>query len=366
MGRWAAALSGILALVIGVSGFAVEETAPGELTYICPLGTRETERAMEKFALISPVFHDRRCENCHGAVNPFTEEGGHLGGVMEADADCAECHDPAKAPWRLASSAFHGETDAEHCEHFQQTMLAEEFVRHISDDDLGFIPVAFQGTRGLNDYGKSIFEEASGRTFVREPVGHGSFSTFEANAHGWAEALRMKFRKIGSCGCKPVKYRLIVRHGAVIDETISDAEVDYVVPDPPVVFDLVVSNGLFAAEAAAPREVSGEIETPQGGCVSEAKWTDIWNVNGEFVDDETQVRFRFLPERDGATGTVTCTFDGKTVTVPAQIPFPPSEWTDYFTMPARVGEPARFDYELPGLSAASGGKVEFIFEKVED
>lgn len=67
---------------------------------------------IELFAKLMPVFTHSRCENCHGAVNPFAGNT-HDGGVIPAGFDwtvedmgmrnaaCLTCHTTA-ADWRLA------------------------------------------------------------------------------------------------------------------------------------------------------------------------------------------------------------------------------------------------------------------------
>jgi hypothetical protein len=58
------------------------------------------------FAKIIPVLQHPRCLNCHGLINPFVKDGGHLGGIYTRvpgmpGADCDLCH--VDAPMSLNS-----------------------------------------------------------------------------------------------------------------------------------------------------------------------------------------------------------------------------------------------------------------------
>ena len=52
---------------------------------VCTMPTDKVKDAVEAFARMMPAFADVRCSNCHGGVNPYTENGGHAGGVIDLD-----------------------------------------------------------------------------------------------------------------------------------------------------------------------------------------------------------------------------------------------------------------------------------------
>lgn len=114
-------------------------------------------KAFEKFARM--VKGEPRCNNCHGAVNPFAENTVHLGGRMKVSPvkpvdgkvvqeDCAECHDP---PWIIpsANELFTNKNAVQLCRKMKEFGGAASFLRHVRTDD--FSVVGFAGTRGLND-----------------------------------------------------------------------------------------------------------------------------------------------------------------------------------------------------------------------
>jgi mono/diheme cytochrome c family protein len=52
---------------------------------ICPLPDADVKRAVTEFSKMYQVFQDKRCVNCHGAVNPFGKDGSHAGGEIKLD-----------------------------------------------------------------------------------------------------------------------------------------------------------------------------------------------------------------------------------------------------------------------------------------
>jgi mono/diheme cytochrome c family protein len=53
---------------------------------ICPISDSDLEKAVRTFNQMAAVFQDKRCSNCHGAVNPFSDTGGHAGGKFSFNA----------------------------------------------------------------------------------------------------------------------------------------------------------------------------------------------------------------------------------------------------------------------------------------
>lgn len=333
---------------------------------ICTLDRQQQQQSIDAYAKIHPVFIDRRCSNCHGAVNPYVAQGAHLGDVIpKGEAQqCAGCHNPAKAPWQLANSEFVGKSPADLCEFFQRTMATEEFLQHASDDALGFIAVAFGGTRGLNGAGEAEYEEATGRVFRPEPVKASTFGVFETNAHAWIAALG-SFQKPPSCGCRPLRYQLVMKHAVNWDERIVKTHHVAKEGEAEVVFDLVVSNGLFAAEATVPRTAVQNVGAPGATCKSTAEWTETWDVDGEFVEDGATARITLITERaTPLSGFITCVTPERTMTQR----LPPGSTgsgsgTMKFEMPARIDEPKSIEFQLPGPSGKSKSAAVFVFRE---
>ena len=79
---WRIALLAVISLLLVWSGARVpivraqDEAGPAP---VCPLSKDQTQKAIEAFAELAPVFKVDRCINCHGEVDPFAEDGGHEG-----------------------------------------------------------------------------------------------------------------------------------------------------------------------------------------------------------------------------------------------------------------------------------------------
>lgn len=52
---------------------------------ICPLTDEKTDEAISAFSRMMPALSHPRCANCHGGVNPFSENGGHAGGQVKVE-----------------------------------------------------------------------------------------------------------------------------------------------------------------------------------------------------------------------------------------------------------------------------------------
>ncbi|MBX3302001.1 MAG: hypothetical protein KF693_07290 [Nitrospira sp.] len=213
----------------------------------CPLTVRQEAKATNAFKKLAPVFQEPRCLNCHGAVNPFSRDGGHGGGYIDireetkkflqlpdfqnsltvgADPDgtrtardiarlkeiaespseitdndfirqkafdpmrkaCKECH---ISSWiiPMRHNHFVGRSAKEMCVHIKTSSLTNQpdlFLRHMQDDEL--VLEGFKGRRGL-----------------LEPVGPEpptmSFATLEKYANEWIDAMGEKFHRPPDCGC---------------------------------------------------------------------------------------------------------------------------------------------------------------------
>ena len=58
-------------------GFACWPSSARGAEDSCRLTSDQKMKAVKAFKALSPIFQDQRCLSCHGAVNPFTVDGGH-------------------------------------------------------------------------------------------------------------------------------------------------------------------------------------------------------------------------------------------------------------------------------------------------
>ncbi len=213
----------------------------------CPLTVRQETMAAKSFKKLAPVFQEPRCLNCHGAVNPFSNDGIHGGGYIDirtetkkflsrpsfqgslttgsdptgvitaktiaglkdiaespseiSDNDvirqkafdpmravCKECHISA---WiiPMRHNHFVGRSTKQLCEHIKTSSLTNQpdlFLRHMQDDEL--VLEGFKGRKGLLEAGTA------------EPP-RISFATVEKYANEWVEAMGGKFHQPPDCGC---------------------------------------------------------------------------------------------------------------------------------------------------------------------
>ena len=205
-------------------------------TNVCALSDKQQEASIQKFSELMPVFTHPRCINCHGALNPFAANTTHVGGriglkfeertvrdnilgrdvtVIEPEDQltlrlCQDCHSEAPA-WSPPPPQkwFVGKNTVQLCEQLkdQSNNDTDSFLSHIEHDSLDLIPAAFRGTRGLDENGRGIFEQDTGKEFRPEPppVSH---EMFIARAKAWLEAMGGHFKPGYTCGCEPHHYVL--------------------------------------------------------------------------------------------------------------------------------------------------------------
>jgi hypothetical protein len=213
----------------------------------CPLSPTQKVRAVKAFKGLAPIFQEPRCLNCHGAVNPFSRDGGHGGGYINireeakkflqlpdfqstlttgsdptgsitaktiaglkemaespteiSDNDlirrkgfdpmrkaCKECH---IFSWiiPMRHNHFAGRSAKQMCVHMKTSSLTNRpdlFLRHMQDDEL--VLEGFKGRKGLLEAGGA------------EPP-HMSFATLVKYANDWIDAMGGKFHDPPDCGC---------------------------------------------------------------------------------------------------------------------------------------------------------------------
>ncbi len=204
----------VFSLAVAVGGGNVpDQRRPVQLApagNACPLTPVQEQRAIEAFEKMMPVVTHPRCLNCHGGIDPYAEPtvGGHIGGKMtllmpfeETLKSCQDCHDGLPG-WDRAASQFVGKGARELCMMFKQFPHGAEFVGHIFNDNNGvqFIAAAFAGDRALNDGGKLISEDETGRPFVNQPP-PGTHDELVETAQEWVNALGAGWPVKRDCGC---------------------------------------------------------------------------------------------------------------------------------------------------------------------
>jgi hypothetical protein len=213
----------------------------------CPLSPTQKVRAVKAFKGLAPIFQEPRCLNCHGAVNPFSPNGGHGGGYIDIRAEtkkflnrpdfqslltiqsdptgaiaartiaelrgiaespseisdtdlirqkaldpmlavCRECH---ISDWviPMRHNHFVGRSAKQMCVHMKtssNTNQPDIFLRHMQDDEL--VLEGFKGRKGLLEAGSE------------EPPSM-SLATLEKYANDWIDAMDGKFHQPPDCGC---------------------------------------------------------------------------------------------------------------------------------------------------------------------
>jgi hypothetical protein len=179
-------------------------------------------QAVEAFKEMLPVFRHARCLNCHGGIDPLSEQ--HRGADQldpeidplanreQFEEQCQNCHDGLSG-WRIPGSPvfFVGRDDEALCMQMKQfEHTGELFVEHIENDHNGiqFIAAGFAGDRalgldGLRDYGLTV-----------EPP-PGTQAELTAKARRWVDLLGDGYEASKECGCVMPKVKLRIQHTEV-------------------------------------------------------------------------------------------------------------------------------------------------------
>jgi hypothetical protein len=196
---------------------------------VCTLSPTQADSSVQAFGKMAATFTGQeRCANCHGAVDPFAPNAAeaHAGGkfspvmtvgpdgstgvdVAQTFAPCAECHS-ALPGWRLSPRDlfFVGKDAPTLCKQQKKRFSSVGgFLGHIDSDNGGvqFIDTGFQGTRGLNEYGRSF----AGDYHPEPPLGITHAGLIQ-QSNAWATALGGEFRGPDWCGCEKHRYAMKV------------------------------------------------------------------------------------------------------------------------------------------------------------
>jgi hypothetical protein len=259
---------------------------------VCPLSEEQTQNAIDAFAKMVPVFHHKRCANCHGDLNPFSKdhpEGPHTVEEM-AEGGCNECHsnipsnNGKQKKWELALRGHEfGGKDAAHLCKMMRTSFdtAEQFLSHIQDEDgkTNFQAVAFLGTRGLNEYGQQF---AFTQPYRPEPIEIMGIGEFLGDAEEWPAAMGGKFQGDVRCGCEPVHFAVRVFYHAMINVGPLQLPSTMGPVDVPITFH---DDGSYEGTGTLPYAANGVENAPiVGPCSIESQESVQIKVSGKAVE----------------------------------------------------------------------------------
>jgi hypothetical protein len=311
----------LLLAVISAIFFTVRPQAAQGAKDSCPLNSQQKARAVKAFKGLASVFKEPRCLNCHGAVNPFSTDGGHGGGYINireetkkflqlpdfqsrlttgsdptgsitaktvarlkeiaespteiSDNDlirlkafdpmrsvCKECH---IFSWiiPMRHNHFVGRSAKEMYVHMKTSALTNRpdlFLRHMQDDEL--VLEGFKGRKGLLEAGAA------------EPP-QMSFATFVKYANDWIAAMNGKFHQPPDCGCTAEGIVLEVRHRIQADP---QAKGGFAAFDGSVQFDILLqpyAEGWFRGEIDVVRPMLVRHITPS-----------FWRCSGSGLEKE--------------------------------------------------------------------------------
>lgn len=337
----------------------------------CGLTTEQQVAAVKAFKALSPIFQDPRCLNCHGAVNPFSVNGGHAGGYIDIRAEarkfleradpavnvgpdptgqarardiqriraiadsrteitdndvvrakafdvmrevCSGCH---VSGWTIPMSHnyFVGRDWKALCRHMKtadDTKTRDLFLRHMQDDTLKLIPEAFKGQRGLTD------------APAPEPPAM-SFDTMVRHVNDWIAAMDGRYQP-PECGCEVDGILLEIRHRMYADPESKTSKAGYAQFDGTVEFAVLLTqlegtpDAWFAGEATVTRPLEVRHVRPAFiQCAGAGSRTETWRVSARVLPDgrTMRVQFNFFPDDEEAEWT--CTGPGYSSTEPLYV-----------------------------------------------
>lgn len=341
---------------------------------VCPLSPSQTQNAIAAYAKMFPTFTQQpRCVNCHGGVNPFSDEhagGPRAKGEQDATPGCNECHSnlPSKAngspgKWTLPilpDHSFVNRTAKSLCESMKKVSpTGKHFEGHIDNDNGGtnFNLVAFEGTRGLNEEGQALaFDKPS---YTPHPIVGITHDELKAQAKAWVDAMGGEFEGDERCGCEPVHQAIRLFYVAKTSLMGVVQEVGIMGPvDIPITFH---DDRTFEGQGPFPFRAGGA----DRACVSQSQGQMIIKVTGsaEEKTSEHKMHFDVMEVTPTAGGTaVQCPmYSGGSFLRGGNLP-PPQ-----FDMLGAVGEEKRRIVPLPTpvVDASLCAKVIDLDPKVE-
>ncbi len=316
---------GIFATILGFAFLLLAPSVPAQSVNadqagrVCPLSDNQQNKAQQSFAtLASMVKGEPRCNNCHGAVDPFADGTSHLGGRQDPIMDdntgkldvlasrvgqCSTCHD---SPWQVPQpdDFFTDKNAVQLCQHFRSHFqTANGFMKHMEDDD--FSLVGFKGTRGLNEHGISVYEDATQQSYAPIPpkFSHGQLV---GQSQEWVDAMGGKFQGDQDCGCVPHHYALDFTDTGIIDvstggvRTHLDGHGEQAVP---MIFN---DDGSFHGSATLMRSVAVTATAFGEFCLSSGEQPNRIEIAGQ-VDDQGMLHAQANWSAPDVTFNLTCT-----------------------------------------------------------
>ncbi len=328
-----------------VIALAAWPAAPSRAQDRCRLTSDQKLKAVKAFKALSPIFYDPRCINCHGAVNPFTVDGGHpevidivaeakkflsqpdpaaglidssgpraapeLQGIREiaasetevSDIDvirnkalkpmlnkCAECHqDNWFQPMR--ENHFTRRSWKQICMHLKSASLTNtprKFLKHMQEDPQVLLGV--EGQRGLLSPPRAVPPAMPYETMVK-------------HAKDWVAAMDDHFYTPAECGCEVDGLALEIRHRIYTNPDSSSSKIGRTQFDGTVVFNVlleeVAEGRYYNDEIIVRRDLEVKHTKPSFWQCSGTGWRDeLWQISAD-LDEAKQsllVRFGFVDE----------------------------------------------------------------------
>ena len=312
---------------LAVSAIAVVSMqAKSDDDAICALSDQQEQDVLAAFHAMAPIFKEPRCINCHGAVDPFKQGGGHVGGlmkwVMEKVVDsntgetieqkdgeatmktCLDCHG-LLPKWFLADNpqvSFTNKSEEQLCLQMKDRFGDPGgFVNHMTRDADDFIPEAFKGTRALNENGQAEYLNNTGKDYVLEPPSI-THETLIEHARAWANPIgNQNWSHPLDCGCVAHKYKAKITQRWEVKtdfgglKTQLTSQADFLV-------DLNFKpDSTFSGSQKVPREYAEHLTGLGQTCEGKGTWAETWEVTGK-IDPEThemtmKVRFDSSPRK---------------------------------------------------------------------
>lgn len=258
---------------------------PVTMRYVCPLSDAQQQNAIDAFAKMVPTMHHKRCQNCHGGLNPFN--GDHDGNAYTIDdmtkGVCNQCHSEVPTgvkgktgKWELPfkDHSFVGKDAKTLCEMMRTSFMhGLDFEMHMFDDNgkTNFQGVAFKGSRGIPD-------------LPLEPIDTATLPQFFGQAQAWVHAMGDEFVGDIRCGCEPVHFAVRVFYHANINMGGTLQQLTEMGPvDVPITFH---DDKTYEGTGTLPLAGAGSVDN--GRCVSQSGGSMTIKVSGKAVEDESK------------------------------------------------------------------------------
>lgn len=252
-----------------------QETEP-----VCSLTEEQTQKSIDAFAKLVPLFQHPRCINCHGEVNPFDEsDSNHEGGSFPdrdnaPDCSTSGCHSKFPSWFTPPASMFFVGKDAEQlCElmhtSFDKATGNLSFMEHMTHDEPPFIEVALVGDRAMTP--QDLAPDKA------DPPPGWDHAKVTQLSQAWVDSTGGRFHGNASCGCKKQEYvfrlswkqTLNINFGVINGQSVKTTEspngqgvdIPLTAKEPKV----------FTGQGRLTIRGRGQYETAVGGCSSQGE-----------------------------------------------------------------------------------------------